>query len=294
MDHRVIVKRATPALALTLFALATAADANAQCRPSRESNEAKLLAFYSAPILFGTVSAPETANAWGVRVSAEVVPIPTVDDALTETTECSRPKGHNTRLSPVFGRPRVTVALPFGFAVEGSWVPPVTVGDAEPHLVSGAVSFTQLLPLRPFGGAMVAALRAHETRGRVRGPITCNEDDVQSSDPAGTCYGNAPSSDTFRPDMRGLEAALSAWSAGGRVGVFAGGGTAWLRPRFQVGFTYADGIEDNSRILVNLRRTNVFGGVTYRAASRIDLSAQAHAVPGDVVTLHFAGGWRLR
>ena len=294
MDHRVIVKRARPALALTLFALATAATADAQCRPSRESNEAKLLAFYSAPILFGTVSAPETANAFGVRVSAEVVPIPMVDDDLTETTECSRPKGHNTRLSPVFGRPRVTVALPFGFAVEGCWVPPVTVGDAEPHLVSGALSYTNLLPVRPFGGTMVAALRVHETRGRVRGPITCNEDAVQSTDPAASCYGNEPSDDTFRPDMRGIEGALSAWSAGGRVGVFAGGGTAWLRPRFQVGFTYADGVEDNSRIIVNLRRSSVFGGVTYRAASRIDLSAQAHSVPGDVVTLHFAGGWRVR
>ena len=74
----------TSVLEGALLALATAADANAQCRPSRGSNEAKLLAFYSAPILFGTVSAPETANAWGVRVSAEVVPIPTVDDALTE------------------------------------------------------------------------------------------------------------------------------------------------------------------------------------------------------------------
>ena len=45
----------------------------------------ELLAFYSAPILFGTVSAPETSTAGLVRVSADVVPFPVVEDGLTES-----------------------------------------------------------------------------------------------------------------------------------------------------------------------------------------------------------------
>ena len=273
--------------------LVAATPAGAQCRPSTSSHEAKLLAFYSAPILFGTITTPEVQPAGSIRAGAEVTPIPTPDAALEATGDCFDAR-KNTRLASAFGRPRLTIGLPWGLAFEGSYLPPVTVGRAEPNLGSVALSAVRTLRGTALGGPLVLALRAHGTFGRVRGPITCARESLQQSDVGQPCYGDSPSDDAFHPTMYGGEAALGAWSAGRRLGVFVGGGATWLRPRFQVGFTSLNGAIDTTTVLVNLRRGSAFGGMTWRATPRLDASAQMHVVPGDAVTWHLAGSWRLR
>lgn len=264
----------------------------AQCRPPASSHEARLLAFYAAPLAFAPATAPAALPAGTVRVDAEVGPVPVPDPALRRTSICYQSTTQSTRLAPVFARPRVTVALPAGLALEASYLPPLTVGDATPSLLSLAVARTQPLP----GSAERAllSLRLHGTAGTVRGPITCARDQLQLADEEAPCYGTRASRDTFHPDMAGAEAAVAVRTLRDRVALYGGGGVTWLRPRFQVGFTDVAGVADATRVSVDLTRGTLFGGLTAHVARSIDVSAQLYSVPADVTTWRLGAGYRLR
>lgn len=292
-DRRSSVALRCVAMAALLLCAASA-PARAQCRPPRSSNEAKLLAFYSAPIAFGFGGTPRVLPAGAIRAGAEVAPVPTPDPAIQRTAYCYLGKPEHTRLTPVFARPRIEVGLPFGLVVEASYLPPLTVGDARPNFGSAALSRTTPLPLPILGGATALALRAQGTLGRVQGPITCNRSALQVTDPSGPCWGANPSRDTFHPNMWEFDAALGSWSASGRFGAFAGGGYASLHPRFQVGFTNLAGSTDSTRIVVDLQRARIFGGLTWRAIHRLDLSATAAEMVGTAFTWNLIGMWRFR
>lgn len=281
--------------AATAAAIACAiAPAAAQCIPPANSNEAKLLAFYSAPIAFSPDAAPEVLAAGAVRLSFEVEPMPTPDPSIEQTGYCFSSKSEHTRLSPIFGRPRVTVGLPAGFSVEASYVPPIHLYDADPQLGSFALAHAQRLRAQPWGGRLTLLIRAHGTVGQVRGPITCPARGLQTEDPGSPCFGTVPSRDTFHPYMVGGEATLSFATAGGRLAVYAGGGANVLRPRFQVGFVNGDDIADSTRVQVNLTRATVFGGVTARITRAFTLSGQVYSQPADVTTIRFSAGYLLR
>lgn len=277
--------------------------AGQECRPPTGSNEARLLAFYSAPVAFSPAEAPERARAGALRVVVEVAPVPVPPRSLEETSYCYTGDVAQSRLAAALPRPRVTLALPAGIAVEASYLPPVTVANATPNLASLALSVARVVrggasdaaARSADGGTVVTlALRAHGTFGTVKGPITCPRDGLQQTDPVGRCYGTAPSHDTFHPDMAGLEGIAGARRGGGRLGVYAGGGVTRLEPRFQVGFRDGNGALDQTRIRVSLTRGSLFGGATYRLGGGVDLSAQLYSVPADATTWRFAAAYRLR
>ncbi|HEU6453509.1 MAG TPA: hypothetical protein VFT57_18975 [Gemmatimonadaceae bacterium] len=278
---------------LAVAALAVVPGAvHAQCRPATNTNEAKLLAFYAAPIVFSSVDAPERLAPGQLLVSVEVAPIPRPDPGIQQTSFCYIGKTENTRLAPIFVRPRIEVGLPMGFAFEASYVPPVQAWDAEPNLASFALSRVQDLPVGLGANRIRLMLRAHGTVGRVRGPITCPRSGLQTSDPAAPCYGSNPSSDTYHPDMFGAEGALS--TGGGRISAYAGGGVNWLRPHFQVGFVDGAGNVDHTTVDVDLTRGAFFGGVTARLVRSLRVSAQLYEVPADATTWRFGLGYLIR
>jgi len=279
--------------AAVLGLVMAAAPVAAQCRPPQNSNEAKLLAFYEAPVAFGVDAAPTTLAPGAVRVSLEVEPMPTPNNAIEQTHFCFESKGENTRLSPIFGRPRVTIGLPAGFIVEASYVPPIQLYDAKPNVASFAVSRAQRLP-SAWGGALTLLVRAHGTVGQVQGPITCPTKGLQTADENAPCFGTSPSNDTFHPYMIGGEGTLALTTRDRRWAFWAGGGVNWLRPRFQVGFTDAVGFTDSTRVEINLTRAVVYGGVTAHVTRAFDLSAQVYSQPADVTTVRFAAGYILR
>jgi hypothetical protein len=290
MGARQTLTRGAIVAPLVLFA-AWSTPILAQCRPPNDSNEARLLAFYEAPIAFSMDAAPERLAAGAVRVSVEGAPVPTPDRALQRTHVCYQSTTQSTRLTPAFGRPRVTVGLPAGFAAEASYLPPVTIDGAQPNIGSVALSRAQSLPLS--GGRATLLLRAHGTIGRVRGAITCPRSGLQLEDPQQPCYGSQPSRDSFDPNMFGTEGAISLRTANARIAVYAGGGVTWLRPRFRVGFTDATGFSDATRVEVNLVRGTIFGGLTARVTRALDVSGQLYAVPADVTTVRLSIGYRL-
>lgn len=281
---------------VVLVALAGAAfpAARAQCRPGANSNEAKLLAFYSAPITFSALDAPSRQAAWHLELQAELSPVPTADPAIEHASECYTASAQqHTRLTSVFARPRAILTLPLGLAIEASYIPPIQVGDAHPHL--GGAALSETAPLGGFGpfGSSAMMLRAHGTFGRVKGPITCSKGSLQQTDPEVACYGNHESNDTFKSHMFGIEGVYGVAARGGRFELFAGTGYTWLRPRFEVGFTNLDGVFDNTQVEVNLQRWSILGGATLRVAASFALTTEVYAVPKDVTTWRFAASYRL-
>jgi hypothetical protein len=265
----------------------------AECRVPENSNEAKLLAFYSAPISFSPASAPEHAEPWTFRLGGEGGPIPSPDSAIQRSGACFTKKSENTGLSPFFGRPRLTLTLPAGFAVEASYLPPIKIRDAEPNLGSAAISWVKRIRMASTGNSTDIMFRLHGTAGQVRGPITCPSKSLQQTDVTRPCFGTKPSLDTFKPTMAGLEGILSTAAWDGRLALYAGGGENFLRPRFQVGFTDGLGSVDSTLIVVNLSRITMFGGLTAQITGALDLSAQVYDVRQDGITFRFGGGYRL-
>ena len=265
---------------MLLGAASLAAAARAQCRPPESSNEAKLLAYYAAPIVFAPQDAPARA-ARGVTLGGELTYIPEPDASLQRTGLCFTPKQESTQLSPVFPRPRVAIGLPYGVLVEGSYLPPVKVAGAQANLFSGAISLSRTL-VETRGAPIVAAARVHMTHGWVRGAITCAKSALQTRDSSAPCYGSAPSRDTFHPNMWGIDGSIGRAFASGRLDLYAGGGVNWLAPRFRVGFTDGNGLVDSTRVEVDLRRAAWFTGASWRVLGAWSATGQVYGVPADV------------
>jgi hypothetical protein len=277
------------------------------CHLPPDSHEARLLAYYSAPLQFSTATGPEEHEPFAVRIGAELSPLPTPDSALRQTGVCYLAKSEHTSLSPVFPRPRVTVWLPLGFAAEASYDPPVPIGEANVDIGSLALENTRRLVSLP-GADLALMLRAQGTVGHITGPITCPRSALQMTDSSAACYGNQPSDDAFNPAMFGLEGGIGAAMLSGRLAAYAGGGVSWLRPTFDVGFHdlasnyYAQsngyyGAYPSApylpHLVVDLTRGTIFGGVVWHVTRAIDVNTQLYSVPADVTTFRFGAGYRF-
>jgi hypothetical protein len=275
--------------------LCVAADASGQCRVSSESNEGKLLAFYSAPIAFSMATAPMVMLPGSIRIGAEGEYVPKPDPELEQTGACFTQKSEQTSLSPVFGRPRITIGAPLGFSVELAYLPPVTIARAKPNLLSFAVAQTTHYSFGPATGTTIM-LRGHGTFGNVKGAITCPEGSLQQTSPTAPCYGTEPSNDTFHPDMFGGEIAAGITPVSRAISLYAGVGANRIDPHFQVGFTDANGNVDATEVELNssLTRATVFGGITAMVRQVFDIGLQIYSVPADATLFKINGGFRFR
>jgi hypothetical protein len=268
---------------------------SAQCRVSSSSNEGKLLAFYTAPIVFSMATAPGETRAGSIRFGAEGEYVPKPDAALEQTGACFTQKSEETSLSPVFGRPRITIGAPLGFTVELAYLPPVTIAKATPNLFSFAIAHAAHYSFGPASGTTIM-LRGHGTYGTVKGAITCPSSALQQTSSASPCYGTEPSNDTFHPDMFGAEIAAGITPGSRAFSLYAGVGGNRIDPHFQVGFTDANGNVDATQVQLDrpLTRATVFGGVTAIVGRVFDIGAQIYSVPSDATLFKLNGGFRFR
>jgi hypothetical protein len=270
--------------------------AGAQCRVRTDSNEGKLLAFYTAPIVFSMATAPQEMAPGSIRIGAEGEYIPKPDPAIEQTGACFTQKSEKTSLSPVFGRPRITIGAPFGFALEAAYLPPVTIARAKPNLFSFGISNALHLAFGPASSGTTLMLRVHGTFGNVKGAITCPRSSLQQSAPSSPCYGTSPSKDTFHPDMFGGEIAAGIAPGSGGISFYAGVGANRIDPHFQVGFTDLNGNVDATQVQLEnpVTRASVFGGVTAVLRRILDVGAQIYSVPSDATLFRLNGGIRFR
>jgi hypothetical protein len=282
-------------LFLAALSFAALGKATAQCKVSSDSNEGKLLAFYTAPIVFSMAAAPEVLPPASLRIGGEGEYIPKPNQSIEQTGACFTQKSEHTSLSPVFGRPRIMVGGPFGFALEAAYLPPVTIARATPNLFNFAISNARHYAVGPARGMTLMA-RVHGTFGNVKGAITCPRSQLQTTSPSSPCYGTQPSKDTFHPDMFGGEIAAG-FAPGDRGFSFYGGvGANRIDPHFQVGFTDANGNVDNTQVELRdpVVRAALFGGVTEVFRRIFDIGAQVYSVPQDATLFRVMGGIRVR
>jgi hypothetical protein len=270
--------------------LSVAAVVHAQCIPPTGSNEARLLAFYEAPIVFAPADAPMLLAPGHIALTGEVTGIPTPSKGLQHTDFCYVSKQEGTHLAPVLPRLRVAVGLPFGFAIEGSYEPPVTVDRAQPNFGSVALSYTNQLTSR-----FLVSVEGHGTIGITKGPITCPKEALQLTDPNQPCYGTKASNDTFAPRSAGgdITGAYLLPGLDNRLTVYGGTGYTWMSPHFQVGFTSALGATDHTLVEIDLRRASVFGGVDLRVLQSFDVGAQVYSQPADLTTWRLTARYRI-
>ena len=285
-----------PGLVIGIALFAVQQQAGAQCPVPAGSNEGKLLAFYTAPIVFSMATAPQKMRPGSIRLGAEGEYIPRPDPEIEQTGTCFTQKSEKTSLSPVFGRPRITIGGPFGFALEAAYLPPVTIARAKPNLFSYAISHASHFANGPVAGGTTLMLRLQGTFGNVKGAITCPRSSLQQSAPASPCYGNSPSKDTFHPDMFGGE--IAAGFAPGTRGIsfYAGAGANRIDPHFEVGFTDLNGNVDATQVQLEkpVVRGAVFGGITAVLRQILDVGVQIYSVPADATLFRLNGGIRFR
>jgi hypothetical protein len=246
------------------------------CRPGASSNEAKTLALFSVPLVFGRGAAPGGPR--GVTLGLEAANVPPVDPATATPTICRPGKGpENTDLLPGIARPRLGLSLPHGLLLEASWIPPVRVNGVKANLIGIAIAEQVEL-----AGGVTGALRAHATFGSVHAPVTCDRDALD--DPASECFRGSESDDRFSPNIVGLDASVGWSMAGGRLHPYLGTGYSRLQPRFQVNFTNQFGFTDRTEVEVNLNRVALFGGAGWQLSDRLELTGEVYAVPQDAVS----------
>lgn len=277
-------------------AVISAATAGGQCKVPVGSNEGKLLAFYTVPLVFSAATEPEAAPAGSIRLGFEGEYIPKPDAEIQRTGKCFLQKSEHTSLSPVFGRPRITIGLPGSFAIEASYLPPVKIADAKPNLGSVAISHTQRLPLFGVAGGATLMIRAHATFGNVKGPITCPRSSLQTTSPSAACFGTTPSNDTFSPNMHGIDLLAGVRPPLSVFGFYAGVGANQIDPHFQVGFTNGQGGVDRTKVQLEnpVTRLTLTAGTTAHIKDRIDFGAQILSVPADATTFRFGAGITFR
>src|SRR3982075_716293 len=284
------------ALVIVVFFCALQHQAGAQCKVATNSNEGKLLAFYTAPIVFSMATAPEVMRPASIRIGAEGEYIPKPNPTIEQTGRCFTQKSEHTSLSPVFGRPRITISGPFGFALEAAYLPPVTIARATPNLFSFAVSQAHHFAVGPVTNGATLMLRVHGTFGNVKGAITCPRSQLQQTSPTSPCYGTSPSKDTFHPDMFGADIAAGFAPGNRGISFYGGAGANRIDPHFQVGFTDGNGSVDRTQVELEkpLTRAAIFGGVTAVFRQSLDIGAQVYSVPADVTLFRLMGGIRIR
>ena len=287
------MRRVFGALAL---AAVSAGSAGAQCKVPVGSNEGKLLAFYIAPLVFSAAEDPGRMTSGSIRVGFEGEYIPKPNPEIQRTGKCFLQKSEHTSLSPIFGRPRITIGLPGSFAIEASYLPPVKIADAKPNLGSIALSHTQQIPFSRISGGATLMIRANATFGNVKGPITCPKSSLQTTSPSGACYGTEPSNDTFSPKMYGIDVIAGVRPPLGLFGFYAGVGANQIDPHCQVGCTNGQGGVDNSKVQLEnpVTRLTLTAGATAHTQRGIDLGAQVYSVPQDVTTFRLGAGLTFR
>lgn len=275
MSHRPLV--VVMVVAALSGAIAKPANAQRVCRPGPGSNEAHTMAQLSVPLALAPFGgdAPRPATAWA---GLEFSYLPNIDEETRTPTACRPGKEpENANIADVLPRPRVGIALPAHLSLEASWVPPITVNQVRANLVGIALRWA-VAPTPRWS----ISLRAHATVGVIRAPITCPDEALLNA--ASECFGGTRSEDRFHPNIVGLDAAVGGHLAGGRLHPYVGAGYSRLASRFQVHFVNVVGTLDNTRVIVNLDRATLFGGVLWSAGGGIDAGGEIYSAPSDGVT----------
>lgn len=230
--------------------------------------EAWAMNYVASTTLFSGFGVPRSRAPGSIEVGGELDWVPQVTSeqrriAFSGTSEVDLNK------APIFGRPRVTIGLPWRFGLTLSYVPPIRIFGVKPNLFAFALE-------RPLyeRNAWAIGMRMYGQIGNVEGAITCSGDVVQFSPGSPeNLYGcEKKSADKLSQHSAGLEL-----SGAYRIERLRG-----LTPYITVAGNYLDtqvqvkaqtfGILDRNRLEAETWTFSATAGVTYPLTNRLMLS----------------------
>ena len=171
-----------------------------------DSPEGWAMAFMTASAQNLGQAPPHAVKVRDISISAELSSIPRLSKAQ-QRIGFGGFKDEDLNKSPVFGRLRANIGLPWNLDAEISWTPPLQINDSKPDHLWGAALSKPLVNNEKIS----IGLRLFLLRGGVIASVTCSEDTINFApytlqNTAG-CIGL--SDDKLQMDHEGLEVFLS-------------------------------------------------------------------------------------
>jgi hypothetical protein len=178
-------------------------------------------------------------------------------------------KEEDLNKAPIFGRPRLTVGLPWSTALTLSYVPPIRVFGVEPNLFAFALE-RPIYDRQPW----TIGLRAYGQIGDVEGAFTCPKEAARArpGSPQNPLGCDGESSDTATQRYGGLElsGAYRLERAHGLTPYVAVAGN-FLDTEFQVDAVEL-GVPDHTHLLASTWTFSTSGGFVYPLGDKMRLS----------------------
>lgn len=194
------------AAALLLHTTCMAQEIGTHEKVSLDSPEGWAMAYMIASSLNLSQLPPERVVPGDVRLAAEMSSIPRLNEDQ-QRVGFGGFKAEDLNKSPLFGRARVGIGLPWEVMLELAWTPPLEIDGAKPQGLWGVALSRPLLSVSNWR----LGLRAFAQQGEVSADVTCSADvAAQAPGSAGnplSCL--APSNDILTMDHYGAELILS-------------------------------------------------------------------------------------
>jgi hypothetical protein len=172
-----------------------------------DTPEAWAMRYFAGTTLLTSFGDTAMLVLWHWNIAGELGSIPALSDAQRQVGFGGF-KEEDLNKSPVFGRLRFALGLPYDWVAELGYTPPLEINGSSPRNLFALAVGRRLLDRDGL------SLRALGQLGTVRGDITCPARLAGVQDPARNPYGcMAPSKDTFTTDYYGVDATLG-WDAG--------------------------------------------------------------------------------
>lgn len=234
--------------------------------------------YFTSVTLLSGLSMPRSRAPGSIEIALELDRIPQLSESEQRIGFDGR-KEEDLDKSPVFGRPRITIGLPWRSALILSYIPPVKLYGLKPHIFTIALE-------RPLleSGPWTLGARLYGQLGTVRGAFTC-PDEVTAYPPGapGNVYGcDTQSNDKAYQHYAGLE--LSGAYRIERLGgltPYVTLGANYLNPKVQV-HAQVFGHADRNRLDADTVTVSAGLGLIYALDERLTLSAGAFYSPLEV------------
>jgi hypothetical protein len=175
-----------------------------------DTPEAWAMRYFAATTLLTSFGEAPKLAPWRWSIAGDLGSIPALND-VQRHVGFGGFKEEDLNKSPVFGRLRFTLGLPYDWVAELGYTPPLEINGSRPRNVFALAVGRRVLDL----DGLSLSVRALGQVGTVRGDITCPARLAGAQDPVLNPYGcKAPSKDTFTTDYYGADATLG-WDAGG-------------------------------------------------------------------------------
>jgi len=132
-----------------------------------DAPESWAMFFYTAASSFSGMGAPRTREPWSLEIFLDLASLPDLSES-ERRVGFDGTKVEDLNKSHIFGRPGLTVGLPWKFALSVGYIPPIRLFGVRTNLLSIAIE-------RPLfeRGPWTLGARLHGEVGHLRGALTC-------------------------------------------------------------------------------------------------------------------------